>query len=149
MLTDPCGRNALTRAIIGCAIDVHREIGPGVLENVYNECLQAELRRHRLKFDLERQVPLTYKGERLKAHYYVDMVVESLVVVELKAVAEIAEIHKRQLLTQLRLTGLTVGLILNFNVKTLTEGGVKRIVNRGRSADMAGSEVEQCDGERA
>ena len=136
MLTDPSGLNALTRAIIGCAIEVHREIGPGLLENVYSECLQAELRRHRLKFDLERQVPLTYKGERLKAHYYVDMVVEGLVIVELKTVAEIAEIHKCQVLTQLRLTGLHVGMLLNFNVVTLTRGGVKRIVSPPRGLEV-------------
>ena len=129
MLTDPFGTSALTRRIIGCAIRVHAVIGPGVLENVYSECLQQELREERLAFEVARAVPIVYKGVTLKSLYYLDLVVENLVVVELKVIAGFAEIHRRQVLTYLKLTGLPVGLLLNFNVEMLTNGGVKRIIN--------------------
>src|SRR5262245_26576242 len=109
MLTDPFGTSALTRRIIGCAIRVHDTVGPGVLENVYAECLQQELREERLAFEVARAVPIIYKGIRLKSTYYADLVVENLVVVELKAVEALAEIHRRQVLTYLKLTGLPVG----------------------------------------
>jgi len=95
MLTNPAGVNSLTHAIIGCAIRVHREIGPGVLENVYNECMQYELRQEALRFDRERAVPLVYKGQKLKSRYYIDLVVEDRVIVELKTVVEIVEVHKK------------------------------------------------------
>jgi GxxExxY protein len=137
MLTNPAGLNTLTHAIIGCGIRVHREIGPGVLENIYNECMQYELRQEGLRFEWERAVPLVYKGQKLKARYYIDLVVEERVVVELKAVAEIVEIHRIQVLTQLRLAGLHTGLILNFNVPILTDGGVRRVVNPAAGADGA------------
>jgi len=135
MLTNPAGLNTLTHAIIGCGIRVHREIGPGVLENIYNECMQYELRQEGLRFDRERAVPLVYKGQKLKSRYYIDLVVEDRVVVELKAVAEIVEIHRTQVLTQLRLAGLQTGLILNFNVPILTDGGVRRVVNPAADPD--------------
>jgi len=129
MLTDPEGINDLTHAIIGCAVRVHSEIGPGLLENIYNECMQYELHAKRLHFDRERAVPLVYKGQKLKSRYYIDLVVEDRVVVELKAIAEIAEVHRRQVLSQLKLAGLHTGLILNFNVIVLKDGGVRRVVN--------------------
>jgi GxxExxY protein len=129
MLTDPFGTNRITQAIIGCAIRVHGAVGPGVYENVYSECVQYELKEEGLAFETNRAAPIIYKGVRLTSKYYIDLVVEGLVVVELKAVAVLAEIHKRQVLTQLKLTDLPVGLLLNFNVVTLTDGGVKRIVN--------------------
>jgi GxxExxY protein len=135
MLTNPAGVNSLTHAIIGCAIRVHREIGPGVLENVYNECMQYELRQEGLRFDRERAVPLVYKGQKLKSRYYIDLVVEDRVIVELKTVVEIVEVHKKQVLTQLRLAGLRTGLIINFNVEILTDGGVKRVVNPAAGPD--------------
>ena len=134
MLTDPHGINDLTHAIIGCGIRVHTEIGPGLLESVYNECMQYELRAKGLRFDRERAVPLVYKGQKLRSLCYIDFVVEDLVVVELKAIVEIAEIHRRQVLTQLKLAGLHTGLIVNFNVVVLTDGGVKRVVNPAASA---------------
>jgi GxxExxY protein len=137
MLTDPAGMNTLTHAIIGCGIRVHREIGPGVLESIYNECMQYELRQEGLRFDRERAVPLVYKGQKLRARSYIDLVVEDRVVVELKTVVEIAEIHKKQVLTQLRLAGLHTGLIMNFNVQILTDGGVKRVVNPAAGPDHA------------
>ena len=128
MLSDPHGTNPLTERIIGCAIGVHRVIGPGVFEKVYAECFAYELREHGLAFETERLVPLIYKGVPLEAKYYVDFVVESRVVVELKAVTEVAKIHECQVLTHLKLTGLPVGLLINFNVPVLVDG-VTRLVN--------------------
>jgi GxxExxY protein len=128
MLTDPHGMSPLTKAIIGCAIRVHRIIGPGVFEKVYSECLTYELKRDELSFERERPVPLVYKGVRLKARFYVDFIVENKVIVELKSVAEVAKVHECQVLTQLKLTELPVGLLINFNVPLLVDG-VTRIVN--------------------
>ena len=128
MLADPQGTNALTKAIIGCAIRVHRTIGPGVFENIYGECFAYELRLGGMSFEAQRPVHLVYRGADLKVRYYVDFVVENRVVVELKAVAALAPIHECQVLTQLKLTGLPVGLLINFNVPRLVDG-VKRIVN--------------------
>ena len=128
MLTDPHGTGPLTKSIIGCAINVHRAIGPGVFESVYSECLAHELTTRRLSFELERPVPLIYRGVRLKAKYYIDFVVENQVIIELKSVAEVAHVHECQVLTQLRLTGLPVGLLINFNVPLLVDG-VTRLVN--------------------
>ena len=128
MLTDPFGTNELTNKIIGCAIQVHRTIGPGVFEKVYSECMGYELKEKKLKFELGRPAPLIYKGTPLKAKYYIDIVVENLVVVELKAVGEITELHTRQVLTQLKLTDLPVGLLFNFNAVVLKDG-VRRLIN--------------------
>ena len=126
MLTDPYGTSPLTKSIIGCAIRVHRVIGPGVFESIYAECLTYELHGQGLSFERERQVPLVYKGVRLEAKFYVDFVVENRVIVELKSVTEVAKIHECQVLTQLKLTGLPVGLLINFNVPVLVDG-VKRL----------------------
>ena len=128
MLTDPYGTSPLTKSIIGCAINVHRAIGPGVFESVYSECFAHELTRRGLSFELERTVPLVYRGVRLKSKFYVDVVVEDQVIVELKSVAEVVHIHECQVLTQLKLTGLPVGLLINFNVPLLVDG-VTRLVN--------------------
>jgi GxxExxY protein len=129
MLTDPFGTNAITRRIIGCAIRVHDVLGPGIYENVYSECMQYELRAEGLSYETNRAVPIIYKGVRLNSRYYIDIAVEGLVVLEMKVVAALAEIHRRQILTQLKLTDLPVGLLLNFNVVTLKDGGIKRVVN--------------------
>lgn len=128
MLEDPFGTNPLTSAIIGCGIRVHAWLGPGVFENVYCECLDYELRDQGLHVELQRAVPIVYRGVLLKSRYYVDMIVENTVVVEVKTVAALAKIHRRQVITQLKLTGLPVGLLMNFNVANLTDG-VKRVVN--------------------
>lgn len=139
MLADPLGVNPLTRRIIGCAIRVHREIGPGVFESVYGQCLEYELRQAGLAYEVGRAVPVVYRGATLRARFYIDIVVENLIVVELKSVAALAEIHTCQILTQLKLTGLPVGLLINFNVKLLKDGGIRRILNpRVSSAQQAG-----------
>lgn len=129
MLRDPAGLNSLTKAIIRCGIRVHEAVGPGLLENVYSECMQYELQTSSLRCEVGRVVPIRYRGKELKGRYYVDLLVEDQVIVELKSVEKLVEVHKRQLLTQLRLSGLAVGLLMNFNVVVLTAGGVKRVVN--------------------
>lgn len=133
MLADPFGTNELTKSIIGCGIAVHRAIGPGVYESVYAECLAYELKAAGHRIELGRAVPIVYRGVRLNARYYIDIVVNDLVVIELKAVEALAEIHSRQVLTQLKLSGLPVGLLMNFNVRVLTEG-VRRIINPDKSS---------------
>lgn len=129
MLTNPAGTNDLTRTIIGCGIRVHKAIGPGVFEHVYSECMAYEMRELGLQVEAGRAVPIVYKGVALRTRYYVDFVVEERVIVELKAVAALAENHTRQILTHLVLTSLPVGLLMNFNVVTLTDGGIKRVIN--------------------
>ena len=128
MLTDPYGTSTLTRSIIGCAIRVHRTIGPGVFENVYAECLMHGLRAKALSFEREKHLTLVYKGVPLNARYFVDLVVENQVIVELKAVEEVAKVHECQVITQLKLSGLPVGLLINFNVPRLVDG-VTRLVH--------------------
>ena len=128
MLTNPHGTSPLTESIIGCAIRVHRAIGPGVFEKIYAECLTYEFTRKKLSFERERPVPLVYQGVRLKARFFIDFVVEDKVVVELKSVAEVTKVHECQVLTQLKLAELPVGLLINFNVPLLVDG-VTRLVN--------------------
>jgi GxxExxY protein len=129
MLTDPFGTSALTRAINGCAIRVHDVVGPGVFEAIYNECLQYELKEAGLAFETGRVAPVVYKGVRLKTKYFLDLVVENTVAVELKSIEALLNVHRKQLLSQLRLTNLPVGLLINFNVELLSNGGIKRVVN--------------------
>ena len=125
--------NALTGEIIGAAIEVHRVIGPGVLESTYIPCLQHELAVRKLRFVTGRTVPISYKGIRLDSHYRIDLLVEDVVVVELKAVERLMPVHQAQVLTYLAVTGCPVGLLINFNVAVLKDG-VRRLVNprRGR-----------------
>lgn len=117
----------LTEKIIGAAIEVHRHLGPGLLESAYEECLCHELHLRGIKFERQRPLPLEYKGIKLNCGYKIDVVVEGRVILELKTVDKIAPIHEAQLLTYLRLSGNRVGLIVNFNVPVL-KAGVKRIV---------------------
>jgi GxxExxY protein len=120
--------NGLSREVIGAALDVHRELGPGLLESAYEECLCHELMLRRVPF--ARQVPLAvrYRGLELDCAYRLDVVVDGLVVLELKSVEALLPIHQAQLLTYLRLSNLWLGLLINFNVPRLMDG-VKRMVN--------------------
>ena len=106
--------NELTRDIIGAAIDVHRELGPGLLEAIYEECLIAELKQRGLWLISQHPLPIIYKGKQLNSVYRCDMLVENTVIVELKTVDSLAEIHKAQLLTYLKIAKLRYGLLLNF-----------------------------------
>jgi GxxExxY protein len=116
----------LTEQIIGCAIDVHRALGPGLLESAYKRALGLELAHHGLRFERERRVPLRYRGNLL-GEYQVDLIVENRVVVEAKSVLHWEPVFEAQILTYLRITGVRVGLLMNFN-KSVLKAGIKRLV---------------------
>src|SRR5215831_15985895 len=118
----------LTELIIGAAIEVHRETGPGLLESVYEECLCYELSQLRLAFERQVHLPVLYKGIKLDCGYRMDLVVEDAVVLELKTVDILLPVHSAQLLTYLKLSGKKVGLLMNFNESVLRKG-LKRLVN--------------------
>lgn len=120
--------NRLTHQIIGAAIDVHRHVGPGLLESAYRKCLCRELFLKGLPFEYEKPLPLEYKGTRLDCGYRVDIVVGGKVAVEVKSIEALAPIHDAQLLTYLRLGGWPVGLLINFNVLVLKDGIHRRIM---------------------
>jgi GxxExxY protein len=120
--------NKITGAIIESAIDVHRQIGPGLLESSYLPCLHYELSQRGLKFECQRSVPIVYKDIILAAAYRIDLLVENEIVVEVKAVERLLSVHDAQLLTYLRLVNAPAGLLINFNVPKLLDG-VKRIMN--------------------
>ena len=128
MLNDPAGLNQLTERIIGSAIRVHRELGPGLLESAYTTCLGMDLHTGGLGTESQLPVPVVYQGMRLEVGYRIDMLVEGLVVVEVKAVETLAPIHRAQVLTYLKLARCPVGLLLNFNVPVLKDG-IVRVVN--------------------
>jgi GxxExxY protein len=122
------GLNGISGRIIGAAIDVHRELGPGLLESTYEECLGHELTLRGLAFTRQVALPVSYKGVSLDRGYRLDLVVEKSVVVEIKAVRRIEPIHEAQLLTYLKLGGWRLGLLLNFNVSVLTDGIRRRVL---------------------
>src|SRR5690554_3601856 len=119
--------NQITHQIIGAAIEVHRHLGPGLLESIYEECLLAELNQRDLETVHQYAIPVIYKGKQLNSLYRCDLLVQNTVIVELKTVEKIAEIHKAQLLTYLKVTGLRYGLLLNFNVPTMRQGIVRML----------------------
>ena len=119
--------NELTQTIIGAAIEVHRALGPGLLESAYEECLCKELTLQKISFERQRPLPLEYKGVKLECGYRLDLLVEDTVVLEVKAVDAIISIHEAQLLTYMKLGGWKVGLLINFNVPVLKQG-IKRLV---------------------
>ena len=121
-------KESITGQIIGAGIEVHRHLGPGLLESAYRECLCYELRLRGFHTLRERVVPLVYKGVRVDAGYRADLIVDERVLVELKCIERLAPIHTTQIVTYLRLSGLHVGLIMNFNVPFLREGIVRVVV---------------------
>jgi GxxExxY protein len=120
-------RNHLTRAVIGMAIDVHRELGPGLLESAYEECLAYELQQSSLRFVRQNPVPITYKGLELDCGYRVDLLIEDELVIELKSVDELIPIFDAQILTYMKLANKSLGLLINFNVP-MVKMGIKRFV---------------------
>jgi GxxExxY protein len=120
--------NDVTHAVIGAAMEVHRRLGPGLLESAYQECLCHELVLTGIPFEYEVKLPLEYKGIRLEHGYRVDLVVAGRVVVEVKSIETIAPIHEAQLITYLRLGGWKVGLLINFNVVVLKQGIRRRVL---------------------
>ena len=120
--------NEISRRVIGACIEIHRSLGPGLLESAYEECLCHELSLQGVTFERQKPLPVAYKGIKLDCGYRLDVVVEDQVIVELKAVPELLPVHEAQLLTYLKLSGLRLGLLVNFNV-SLLKNGIKRMVN--------------------
>jgi GxxExxY protein len=121
--------NDLTEEIIGAAIDVHRELGPGLLESTYEACMHFELTERGLCVERQKALPVIYRDVRIDCGYRIDLLVEHQVILELKAVTQLQPIHEAQLLSYLKLSGCHVGLLINFNVKLL-KNGIRRLVNR-------------------
>jgi GxxExxY protein len=121
--------NKITEAILGAAIEVHRNLGPGLLESAYRECLRYELLQRGYEALQEVPLPLIYKGVELDCGYRLDLLVNDAVIVEIKSVESLAPIHEAQLLSYLKISGGKIGLLLNFNVKILKYGGIKRLAN--------------------
>ncbi len=120
--------NQLTQTIIGCAIEVHRHLGPGLLESAYEVALCRELTLQGVSHQRQKRLPLKYKGIDLSVSYRIDILVAEAVVVEVKAVEKVLPIHEAQLLTYLKLGGYQVGLLLNFNVPQLRDGIVRKVL---------------------
>ncbi len=117
----------LSNRVIGCAINVHRFLGPGLLESAYEQCLAHELSINNINFELQYPLPVKYKNIKIDCAYRIDILVENKLIIELKSVETILEIHKAQLLTYMKLADINLGLLINFNVKMLKEG-IKRFV---------------------
>jgi GxxExxY protein len=127
-LTEAEKLNHITESIIGCAIAVHKALGPGLLESAYEACLAYELAQAGLKVEQEKPLPVTYRDVQLDCAYRLDLLVQGAVIVEIKVVDQLAPIHTAQLLSYLKLSGCKVGLLINFHVQKLTDG-IRRIVN--------------------
>lgn len=119
--------DALSHEIIGAAIEVHRHLGPGLLEKAYEQCLARELSERRIPFEIQKPMPVEYKGVKLDCGFRLDMLVGGLVVVEVKAVEQLAPVHSAQVMTYLKMAGCKLGILLNFNEWRLADG-IKRIV---------------------
>jgi len=121
--------NDISEKIIGCAIEVHKSLGPGLLESAYLECLFYELQKIGLHVEKQKPLPLVYKEVKLDVGYRIDLLIEGKVIIELKSVEALNEIHIAQVLTYLKLSGCKLGLLMNFNVLRMVDG-IKRLVNR-------------------
>ncbi|MFT3743921.1 MAG: GxxExxY protein [Pyrinomonadaceae bacterium] len=126
---DSAGYKALSERIIGAAIEVHRKLGPGLLESAYRECFARELLLRNISFERERAIPVVYKDVHLQCGYRLDFLIENAVVVEIKSVDVLAPIHESQLITYLSLGGWSLGLLINFNVLLLKDGIRRRVFN--------------------
>ena len=146
MTVDPSEFNDITRRILAGAIEVHRTLGPGLLESIYTPCLHAELAARQLRFVTQRSIQIVYKGMPLESSYRVDLIVEGLVVVELKSTSALLPVHQAQVLTYLEITKCPAGLLINFNVPRLMDG-VKRLINP--RATRRRGEPERAEADRA
>lgn len=126
---DSAHYKAVTERIIGAAIEVHRKLGPGLLESAYRECFARELLLRNISFERERAIPVVYKDVHLQCGYRLDFLIENAVVVEIKSVDVLAPIHEAQLITYLSLGGWSLGLLINFNVLLLKDGIRRRVFN--------------------
>jgi GxxExxY protein len=131
----------LSEQIIGAAIEVHRELGPGLLESVYEECFCYELGARKIPFERQKPLPVAYKSIRMDCGYRLDVLVAGAVVVEIKAVEELGKLHEAQLLTYLRTGGWPLGLLINFNVTRLIDGVLRRVGSTALSNDISVSSV--------
>jgi GxxExxY protein len=120
--------NAVGERLLGCALNVHRALGPGLLENAYEACLAHELTKHGLAFKRQLGLPVLYDGVRVELGYRLDLLIEELVVVEIKAVERLTEVHRAQVISYLKLGGYRLGYVLNFNVASL-KNGIWRVAN--------------------
>ena len=120
--------NQLTSEIIGSAIEVHRNLSPGLLESTYEECMAFELQERKLVVQRQHEIPVLYKGTKLDQNYRIDLLVNNQVIIELKSIIKIEPIHNAQLLTYLKLANIRYGLLLNFNVPVMRHG-IKRLLN--------------------
>lgn len=120
--------NEIAKIVLDCAFKVHKALGPGLLENAYEECLCYELKKHNIHYERQKSLPVIYDDIELECGYRIDIMVEEKVIVELKTVDNIADIHLAQVLTYLKLSGCKLGLLINFNT-VLLKDGIKRIVN--------------------
>ena len=118
----------LTNSIIGCAIEVHKTLGPGLLESIYSKCLSDELQSRGINFVTETSLPVSYKGRNLEMGYRLDFIIEDKLILELKTVEKILPIHRAQLLTYLKISKLKLGLLLNFNSTVMKDGIVRLIL---------------------
>jgi len=118
----------LSNRVIGCAIEVHRNLGPGLLESTYEQCFAHELKVARIPFKLQHPLPVEYKGLHLDCGYRIDLLVDNSLIVELKSVDKVLPIHKAQILTYLKLSGIKIGLLMNFNVKYLKDGIIRMVL---------------------
>jgi GxxExxY protein len=124
--------NQLTRRVIGCAIEVHRNLGPGLVESIYETCLCDELAQAGLTFVRQRRLPVRYKNRTFQGAFQLDIVVADALVLEIKAVHQVHPLHEAQLMTYLRLSGVNLGLLLNFN-SVLMNDGIVRVLNSAGS----------------
>ena len=121
-------KNKLTGKVIGSAIEVHRTLGPGLLESIYEKCLCIEFDRKDILYERQKEIPIKYRGVKLDCGYRIDIIVENRLLVELKACESLMPVHEAQVLTYLKLTGIKLGLLINFNVPLLKDG-IKRLAN--------------------
>jgi len=120
--------NKLSSSVIGAATEVHKELGPGLLETVYEECFLSELKERGIKASSQVKLPIIYKGKELSKHFIIDIIVEDKLIIELKAVENILSVHEVQLHTYLKLSGMKLGLLINFN-ETVLRNGIRRRIN--------------------
>jgi len=137
----------LTHKIIGAAIEVHRQLGPGLLESAYEECLARDLSLRGLSFERQKPIPVIYKGVKLECGYRIDLLVEHQIVLELKAIDQIAAIHEAVVLTYLKLSGITVGLLINFHVAVLKDGIRRYIWKEKKDLTTEYTKVRRGNGE--
>ena len=128
--------NELRKAVIGCAIEVHRALGPGLLESTYEICLCHELNLRVIPFERQKPIPVAYKGVKLDCGYRADLIVDRRLLVEIKAIDQTSAIHDAQLLSYLKLSGVNVGLLINFNVRMLKESVRRKVLGPAEEVSL-------------